>query len=61
MLHDPAVYPEPEVFRPDRFLASDGTFIEDPLVRAAFGFGRRSAQSSISSHTYTHYEILPVA
>lgn len=41
MLHDPDVYPEPEVFRPDRFLASDGTFIEDPLVRAAFGFGRR--------------------
>ena len=43
VLHDPEVYPEPEEFRPERFL-KDGKL--DPEVRdpatVAFGFGRRS-------------------
>ncbi|EMD35352.1 hypothetical protein CERSUDRAFT_157065 [Gelatoporia subvermispora B] len=42
ILHDPAVFPEPNVFKPERFL-KDGQL--DPrtndLVEAAFGFGRR--------------------
>ena len=40
MLHDPAVYPDPEAFKPERYLANDqdGTF--DP-AKAVFGFGRR--------------------
>lgn len=42
MLRDPIAYPEPEEFKPERFL-KDGEL--NPAVRdpdtAAFGFGRR--------------------
>ncbi|KAI0052378.1 CyP450 monooxygenase [Auriscalpium vulgare] len=41
MLHDPAPYPEPEVFKPERFLTEDGHFKDDPLINVAFGMGKR--------------------
>lgn len=48
ILHDPEEYPEPEEFRPERFLTTttDGHYtankeVRDPRV-AFFGFGRRS-------------------
>ena len=41
MLHDPKLYPDPEAFKPDRFLNEDGTFRDDPLISLAFGAGRR--------------------
>ncbi|KAI0058838.1 cytochrome P450 [Artomyces pyxidatus] len=42
MLHDESVYPEPEVFNPDRFARGAGGSegAPDP-ARVAFGFGRR--------------------
>ena len=41
VLHDPELYPEPESFKPDRFLDEDGTFRDDPTLSLAFGGGRR--------------------
>ncbi|KAJ7485440.1 cytochrome P450 [Mycena latifolia] len=43
ILHDPTVYPDPLVFKPERFLTDDGKLnpeVKDP--EAAWGFGRRS-------------------
>lgn len=45
MLQDPAVFPEPTEFRPERYLNQDGTLRElerheDPSI-IGFGFGRR--------------------
>ncbi|KAI0270485.1 cytochrome P450 [Gloeopeniophorella convolvens] len=41
ILHDPEVFPEPEEFRPERFLDAAGRFRDEPLVMYAFGYGRR--------------------
>jgi len=42
MLRDPVVYPEPHVFRPERFLESDkGPAAQRDPAKIAFGFGRR--------------------
>lgn len=41
ILHDPELYPEPEEFKPERFLNKDGTVREDPAISLAFGIGKR--------------------
>ncbi|EIM79474.1 cytochrome P450 [Stereum hirsutum FP-91666 SS1] len=41
ILHDPVRYPNPEEFRPERFITEDGR-LNDDIVLPAFGFGRRS-------------------
>jgi hypothetical protein len=41
ILHDPDVYPEPDAFKPERFLNSDGSLREDPTLTSVFGFGKR--------------------
>lgn len=41
ILHDPGVYPEPEMFKPDRFLTPDGALRDDPTLPSVFGFGKR--------------------
>ncbi|KAI0058231.1 cytochrome P450 [Artomyces pyxidatus] len=42
ILHDPAVYPDPDTFNPDRFLTPEGELKDDPFVSMAFGFGKRT-------------------
>jgi cytochrome P450 len=41
MLHDPTSYPEPHIFKPERFLNTDGSLRDDPNLTSAFGFGKR--------------------
>lgn len=41
ILQDPETYSDPDAFKPERFLTSDGKIKEDPLLSSVFGFGRR--------------------
>jgi cytochrome P450 len=41
ILHDPGAYPEPDKFKPERFLNEDGTVRDDPMLSLAFGVGKR--------------------
>jgi len=41
MLHDPAVYPNPELFSPERFLEIGDKPVERNPRTCVFGFGRR--------------------
>ena len=41
ILHDPVVFPEPDYFKPERFINPDGSFRDDPIVSSIFGFGKR--------------------
>lgn len=41
-LHDPEVYPEPNVFNPDRLIASEGKPAQRDPYEMCFGYGRRS-------------------
>lgn len=49
MLYSPEDYPEPTIFRPERFLLPDGSIdhsVRDP-AEIAFGFGRRYASQRV--------------
>lgn len=41
ILHNPEIYPDPEEFKPERFLNPDGTVRDDPTLSLAFGTGKR--------------------
>jgi cytochrome P450 len=41
ILHDPEAYPDPEEFKPERFLSEDGSVRDDPTLSLVFGFGKR--------------------
>ena len=38
---DPDAYPEPEVFKPERFLNPNGALRDDATLTSVFGFGKR--------------------
>jgi hypothetical protein len=41
VLHDPVVYPDPDSFKPERFINLDGSLRDDPVLTTVFGFGKR--------------------
>jgi len=41
VLHNPDLYPDPETFKPERFLNKNGSFRDDPTIALAFGAGKR--------------------
>lgn len=41
VLHDPAIYPDPDSFKPERFINPDGSVRDDPVLAVAFGSGKR--------------------
>jgi cytochrome P450 len=41
ILHDPETYPDPEEFKPERFLDEDGSVRDDPALSLVFGAGKR--------------------
>jgi cytochrome P450 len=41
ILHDPEAYPEPDKFKPERFLNEAGTVRDDPMLSLVFGIGKR--------------------
>ena len=41
ILHDPVMYPEPDAFKPERFIDPDGGLRDDPVLTTVFGFGKR--------------------
>jgi cytochrome P450 len=41
ILHDPELYPDPEEFKPERFLNENGSVRDDPTLSLVFGIGKR--------------------
>jgi cytochrome P450 len=41
ILHDPESYPDPEEFKPEHFLNTDGSVRDDPTLSLVFGVGKR--------------------
>ncbi|KAI0029082.1 cytochrome P450 [Vararia minispora EC-137] len=41
ILHDRVQYPEPDSFKPERYLSAEGRVVDDPLLDYAFGYGTR--------------------
>lgn len=60
MLHDPKDYPEPDEFKPERFIGKDGNL--DPNVRdpntIVFGFGRRCVFILLSRHRAQRHSLM---
>jgi len=41
ILHDPARYPEPDTFKPERFINPNGSLLDDPVLVSVFRYGKR--------------------
>lgn len=61
MLNDPAEYPDPSKFDPERFIASEGKQVQRDPYDMCFGFGRRYVQSEAPSHFILLTSWIPLA
>lgn len=59
ILHDESVYPDPYVFKPERFLGPDNTATTN-FPDAAFGFGRRVCPGRFMAHASTWLAITSI-
>ncbi|EKM55870.1 uncharacterized protein PHACADRAFT_144742 [Phanerochaete carnosa HHB-10118-sp] len=51
MLHDENIFPDPDAFKPERFLNPDGSLLDEvPEPIEAFGFGRRTCPGRYFAH-----------
>lgn len=41
IFHDPAIYPDPDSFKPERYINPDGSVRDDPALMVGFGSGKR--------------------
>ncbi|TFY63043.1 hypothetical protein EVJ58_g3473 [Rhodofomes roseus] len=56
MLHDPDTYAQPEVFNPDRFIASEKNAAETDPRKIIWGFGRRDFAKILAAFNITTQE-----
>ena len=59
ILHDESVFPDPNVFKPERFLDASGGATSD-FPDAAFGFGRRVCPGRFMAHAAVWLAIVSV-
>ncbi|KAF5372573.1 hypothetical protein D9758_005191 [Tetrapyrgos nigripes] len=60
ILHDPEIYPEPETFRPERFIPSAGKKMQMDPEELAFGLGRRTCAGTYFAQSWLYLNVTQV-